>query len=193
MNAPLPTRAEEAREAGQVAYEAWVEGEGFNLVAVSSLPLTPWRSLSDEAKAIWEAIERKSAARAEAEVARLTERVEKAERERDEARADQKAAEDSNDAIDAKLNALTPHGSCACSYDRPGDVCLHHSPALADAEARVAVLEGALKPFSDYAEHMSDWGKGEIGEYFHGGIRRSIRTQDLRAARAALHGGENAK
>ena len=61
--------------------------------------------------------------------------------ERDEAQADQKAAEDSNDALNEKLHALAPHGSCACSYDKPGDVCLHHSPALAAAEARAAQLQ----------------------------------------------------
>lgn len=68
--------------------------------------------------------------------------------ERDAALADQKAAEDSNDALNEKLHALAPHGSCACSYDKSGDVCMHHSPALAAAEARAAQLQaevGALK------------------------------------------------
>jgi hypothetical protein len=60
--------------------------------------------------------------------------------ERDEARKDQKAAEDSNDALNEKLHALAPHGSCACSYDKPGDVCMHHSPALATATAEAASL-----------------------------------------------------
>lgn len=51
---------------------------------------------------------------------------------------------------------------------------------------RVAVLESALKPFAHYADDMPEWGEGEIGEYFHDGVRSSIRTRDLRAARAAL-------
>ena len=65
--------------------------------------------------------------------------------ERDEARADQKAAEDSNDALNEKLSALAPHGSCACSYDKPGDVCMHHSPALATATAEAARLRGEVE------------------------------------------------
>jgi hypothetical protein len=62
------------------------------------------------------------------ELARLT-------AERDAARADKQAAETQNEALHVKLRALAPHGSCACSYDQPGDVCSHHSPALAAAEA----------------------------------------------------------
>lgn len=58
---------------------------------------------------------------------------------------------------------------------------------------RVAVLESALKPFADYAEHMPGlhFGDGEIGEYFHNGFRNSIRTHELKAARAALNGGDH--
>lgn len=67
--------------------------------------------------------------------------------ERDEARADLKAAEDTIDALNVKLRALAPHGSCACSYDRPGDVCEHHSPFLATATSELARLraEGEAK------------------------------------------------
>jgi multidrug resistance efflux pump len=49
--------------------------------------------------------------------------IEHLTRERDEAQA-------SNDALDEKIASLAPHGSCACSYDHPGDVCEHHSPKL---------------------------------------------------------------
>lgn len=34
---------------------------------------------------------------------------------------------------------------CACSYDRPDDVCLGHSPMLKAAEVRIAELEARLK------------------------------------------------
>jgi hypothetical protein len=59
-------------------------------------------------------------------------------RERDEANA---AAE----AHEAKWQSVckaerSDDGTCACSYDQPGDVCLFHSPKLASAEARIAEL-----------------------------------------------------
>lgn len=47
-------------------------------------------------------------------------------------------------ALQAKLDALAPHGSCGCSYDTPGQVCQHHSPQLVAAEAEVARLAGLL-------------------------------------------------
>lgn len=59
---------------------------------------------------------------------------------------------------------------------------------VARLRERVATLEAALQPFANYAADMpgADFGEGEIGEYYHDGFRRSIRTQDLRAARTAL-------
>jgi hypothetical protein len=68
-------------------------------------------------------------------------------RERDRADA---AVEDRDAcvmALEAKVAALAPHGTCACSYDKPGDVCAHHSPAISTAEARgrAAGLEEAAE------------------------------------------------
>jgi hypothetical protein len=34
---------------------------------------------------------------------------------------------------------------CACSYDKPDDVCAFHSPKMAKAEARIAKLEAAIE------------------------------------------------
>lgn len=31
--------------------------------------------------------------------------------------------------------------TCGCSYDRPGDVCMYHSPALVKAESRAEAAE----------------------------------------------------
>lgn len=45
------------------------------------------------------------------------------------------------EAMDDKLKALASHGTCGCSYDRPGDICDHHSPHLTKANARIAELE----------------------------------------------------
>lgn len=73
--------------------------------------------------------------------------------------ADRDAAEAQNEALHAKLAALAPHGSCACSYDTPGDVCSHHSPQVAtltaerdaaratnrDLHRRMQAVEGPLQ------------------------------------------------
>jgi hypothetical protein len=45
------------------------------------------------------------------------------------------------DALAAKVDALAPHGTCGCSYDTPDDLCMHHSPKLARAEASLGVAE----------------------------------------------------
>ena len=75
----------------------------------------------------------------------LADTIERLTRERDEADA---AAE----AHEAKWQAFCKApvdpdgaGTCACSYDQPGDVCLFHSPKLAAAEARITKLERACR------------------------------------------------
>jgi len=67
------------------------------------------------------------------------ERAEKAEAERDEMAVMAAAHE-------LKWQTLCKRttGTCACSYDRPDDVCSLHSPKLTAAEARVKELEAAL-------------------------------------------------
>lgn len=65
MTAPAPTRAEEAREAGQTAYEA-------RFADARPREMVPWVDQPDDVKAVWARVEIASAARAEAEVARLT-------------------------------------------------------------------------------------------------------------------------
>jgi hypothetical protein len=117
----------------------------------------------------------------------MRDRLTAAESARDEARADQKAAEDQNDALHVKLRALAPHGSCACSYDSPDDVCMHHSPALSAALARAERLEKALRPFGDWAEAL----EAEFGDHeddvIAGGLNPDVVTfGDLRRALAAL-------
>ena len=80
------------------------------------------------------------------------------------------------------------------NYEIQQEICgLKEDLAAARAEAsaeraRAERLEAALRPFATYAECMSggDFGHGEIGEYYHEGVRVSIRTQVLDAARTAL-------
>lgn len=45
-------------------------------------------------------------------------------------------------AHEAKIKALSAHATCGCSYDKPDDVCIHHSPQLAEAKAMLAALRG---------------------------------------------------
>jgi hypothetical protein len=98
-------------------------------------------------------------AAAEARVAELT-------KERDEANA---AAE----AHEVKWRSIckaerSDGGMCACSYDKPDDVCAFHSPKIAAAETRIAKLEAALRQadewFRAYAQgHYAkgDWDKAK--------------------------------
>lgn len=49
-----------------------------------------------------------------------------------------------DEALDAtleKVAALSPHGTCGCSYDRPGDLCMHHSPQLVAAQEEIEQLK----------------------------------------------------
>jgi len=73
--------------------------------------------------------------------------IERLTRERDQANA---AAE----GHEAKWQSIckaerSDFGTCACSYDEAGDVCLYHSPQLAAAEARIAKLEAALRTWGE--------------------------------------------
>ena len=61
-------------------------------------------------------------------------------------------AHDSNDALVEKLKSLAPHGSCACSYDKKGDVCAHHSPALADARQELVAEKQRSEELADWIE-----------------------------------------
>lgn len=58
-------------------------------------------------------------------------------------RAELAAATEHEEALDAKLGSLTPHGTCGCSYDKAGDLCLHHSPLLAKASAELETAHQA--------------------------------------------------
>lgn len=48
------------------------------------------------------------------------------------------------EALGAKVRSLSAHETCGCSYDRPGDICAHHSPKLQVAHAKIEQLEAAL-------------------------------------------------
>jgi chromosome segregation ATPase len=90
--------------------------------------------------------------------------IERLTRERDEARAAalslnaqlQSAgrriehADAAAEAHEAKWKSIckaerSDDGMCACSYDKPDDVCAFHSPKMAKAEARIAKLEAAIE------------------------------------------------
>ena len=93
------------------------------------------------------------------------------------------------EALAAKVASLSPHGTCACSYDKPDDVCGHHSPALAAANARIAELEAALKPFVE-AYNIS--GEEELVEdhdtLWERAAAMELTVSDLRRAYLASKG-----
>lgn len=62
-------------------------------------------------------------------------------------RRDLAEAETHIKALQIKLDALAPHGSCGCGYDAPGQVCQHHSPQLVAALARAEKAEAELSDF----------------------------------------------
>jgi hypothetical protein len=64
-------------------------------------------------------------------------------------RRDLATAETHIKALQAKLDALAPHGSCGCNYDAPGQVCQHHSPQLVEALARAVKAEADLKTLNE--------------------------------------------
>lgn len=66
----------------------------------------------------------------------INDRIRELEAERDEANV-------SCEALAAKVRSLSAHESCGCSVDRPDDLCMHHSPQLTAAQARIAELEAA--------------------------------------------------
>ncbi len=81
---------------------------------------------------------------------------------RDECRS----AEESCDALHAKIASLSPHQTCACSYDRKDDVCSHHSPQLAAAlaarqqdTAHLNLVEAALSEGTRSIRYV------KLGEY----------------------------
>lgn len=47
-------------------------------------------------------------------------------------------------ALKAKVGALSAHGACGCSYDKPDDLCMHHSPQLVSKSAEIGCLIGLL-------------------------------------------------
>ncbi len=74
-----------------------------------------------------------------------------------ELEADQLRADDHSEALLQKIGSLSAHETCGCSYDRPDDICMHHSPKLAAALAqarRDALEEAALE--AEAQMYMSD-------------------------------------
>ena len=47
-------------------------------------------------------------------------------------------------ALERKVASLAPHETCACSYDRPEDMCLHHAPEIVRLREAVAALQAQV-------------------------------------------------
>ena len=74
----------------------------------------------------------------------MTDALLAAEAEIDRLRGEVAEWKGSAEALGAKLDALTPEGTCGCSIDAPGDVCQHHSPALVAMTARAMTAEAEV-------------------------------------------------
>lgn len=118
-------------------------------------------------------------------------------------RAERDALQSSVWTLEAKVDALAPHGTCACSWDEPNDLCAHHSPKLAAAGAEVARLTEALKPFARNACRGDGNGELEVpnghAARFHdlnSQTKPTLVEGDFRRARdtlAALKGSTDAQ
>jgi hypothetical protein len=82
------------------------------------------------------------------------------------------------EALHEKLDALAPHGTCACAYDRPDDVCNHHSPKLVAAEARCRELEAER----DGVERQSQKNIADMIGTRNRAIRAEARVRELEGA-----------
>lgn len=122
-------------------------------------------------------------------IVRLIERIAKAEqasadylKELEGLRADVKSLEESLDAQFAKFEGC-PHkpieeGLCGCSFDRIGDVCAHHAPALAELRAQLRSKDEQLAEMRDALGDIelkeSATIRGWYGESVKGSIQASL-------------------
>ena len=58
--------------------------------------------------------------------------------------ASEKDYEETIAALEKKVASLAPHETCACSYDRPEDMCLHHAPEIVRMREAVAALQARV-------------------------------------------------
>lgn len=82
---------------------------------------------------------------------------------------------------------------CACSYDKPGDVCLGHSPALAAAKGRIAELEAEIAALRErLAEAKPVKDDESLWNFWNAKARDQARTiVELRARLAFLNSHTN--
>lgn len=94
------------------------------------------------------------------------------------------------EAQNAKLVALGLAQSCACSVDAPGEVCVHHSPLLTKAHARISALEQAAAPVC--AAIRAAFDDGNVTEQTPDDLLVDVVTKcgDFRALARAAGGGE---
>ena len=64
--------------------------------------------------------------------------------ERAARQATEKDYEETIAALEKKVASLAPHETCACSYDRPEDMCLHHAPEIIRLREVVATLQAQV-------------------------------------------------
>jgi hypothetical protein len=72
-------------------------------------------------------------------------------------RVDYASLDESLEAHGKKLDSLSPHGTCGCSYDAPDHLCAHHSPQLTAALQKNSELEAEIYRLRDENERLRIW------------------------------------
>ena len=102
-------------------------------------------------------------------------------RERDE-------LEQAVEALEAKCRALSPSGgTCACSWDGPGDLCMCHSPKLKAATDRLARFEALADGAREVMRLLTVYGSSVVPHLLDSDDNAGQR---LRVQLAALAGPE---
>jgi hypothetical protein len=86
---------------------------------------------------------------------------------------------------------------CGCSFDRPGDVCAHHAPALRDAQRDLTAARLRIERLEDVLRKIVAWEMPASGHYWDDGSAMSYavaygsngeRDYIISDARGALDG-----
>ncbi|MEO8683006.1 MAG: hypothetical protein ABI665_28430, partial [Vicinamibacterales bacterium] len=94
------------------------------------------------------------------------------------------------EALEAKVEALAPHGSCGCSSDSPTDLCLHHSPQVLHARREEERLHRELRTLTaernEYKAGRDALSDSMVRSGKEWEARRHELTQERNEALAAL-------
>lgn len=104
-------------------------------------------------------------------------------RERAELVVEVKEAETQVEALDAKVQSLSAHQTCGCSYDTPDDMCMHHSPKLTAAIAERDTARGeAYEACAKSCDRMAADAERRATGYENGSVAQEAMLNKMEAA-----------